>query len=85
MKTKKGAPQILDEHTVAEPVSKLSADEYQRLLESRVRELEIVLTKYCHCRHGSINCSCTQEARAAMFQDDDALRKERLRQLGWRP
>lgn len=49
-------------------VVELSADEYDRLLKTRIRELETALKRYCTCRHGSVDCFCTLEARAAMFE-----------------
>jgi hypothetical protein len=33
----------------------------------RIHELQEVLRIYTHCRHASINCFCTKEARAILY------------------
>jgi len=36
--------------------------------EAQVRTLEAALRKYVHCPHACIDCFCTKEAKAALYQ-----------------
>lgn len=38
-------------------------------LKRRHEKLLEALKKYVHCRHGSIDCFCTKEASAAIYED----------------
>jgi hypothetical protein len=38
-----------------------------RAYAARCRDLEAVLKIYTHCRHASIDCFCTKEAKAALY------------------
>jgi len=41
-----------------------------RTYAARCRDLEAVLKIYTNCRHASIDCFCTKEARAALYPAD---------------
>jgi hypothetical protein len=44
------------------------AREMVKRLEMQVAALRKALTKYADCRHGCVECFCTLEARAALWE-----------------
>lgn len=43
-----------------------AAEKQGRRDQRRIRELEATLKLYTHCRHASIDCFCTKEAKAVL-------------------
>lgn len=61
---------VKHEHPIPPSLDFAGDREYQLLLQSRIRQLEAALARYCNCRHACIDCFCTLEARAAMFASE---------------
>lgn len=45
----------------------MAVDPMVSQLQNEVETLKRALTRYTSCPHGTVNCSCTQEARAALY------------------
>lgn len=61
---------VQDELTALRTAHKILSDE-MRALRNDNFILAQALRLYKHCRHGSVNCFCVKEARAALWEETE--------------
>ena len=52
-----------------------------QVLMRRIAQLEATLKLYTMCRHGSLDCFCTKEAKYALLESENANLKRRIKDL----